>query len=311
MTHTHTSAPGSHHERAGHGPAPEGDSGLAELLDLDAALGAPGLATALDAASAALSPVLSPVPRIVVDLGAGTGTGTIALARRFAGALIHALDVSPGMLDHLRTSAQEAAVADRVESHLVDLDGDWPAVLPEGVDLAWAALSLHHVTEPAQVLAQVFDVLRPGGVLVVTEFAISASYDPADMGTDSADLGPRIVEALAARGYPVTADWTADLTAAGFAPVDRLETVFRASADTSAGARYLELQLTRSRDMLADDLGSHDLAAIQEVLAALADGTSRLSFTSGRAVWVAVRPNIDKQPGPATADNPDTNGAQR
>jgi SAM-dependent methyltransferase len=286
MTQTNTTAHHSHHNRPGHDPAPEHDAGLSEFLDLDGALGAPVLAAALNAASDALGTA----PRTVVDLGAGTGTGTLALATCFPDSRIHSLDASPTMLDHLRAAAIAGGVADRVEPHVVDLDGDWPAVLPGRVDLAWAALSLHHATSPAQVLRQVFGALRPGGVLIVTEMTGATTYDPADLGTSSVHLGERIVSALAAHGYPVTAEWTSALTAAGFLPVERLETSFTASANTTEGARYLGLHLTLSRAILADDLCSDDFAALNAAIAVLAAGTSDLRFTSGRAIWVAVRP---------------------
>lgn len=284
MTHTHENHPP--HNRPGHGPAPEGDSVLPELLDLDAALGAPVLAAARGAADTALH---AP-PRSIVDLGAGTGTGTFALAAHYPDARIHSLDASLQMLERLSATAAAAGVADRVETHLVDLDGDWPQVVPRGVDLAWAALSLHHVTDPDQVLRQVFDVLRPGGVLIVTEFTDVTTYEPDDLGTGRDGLGHRVVSALAARGYPVTAEWTTALTAAGFAPVERTAAALTASADTANGARYLELHLSRNRDFLSEDLNGEDLAALDTAIAALKAGTSNLQCASGRAFWAAVRP---------------------
>lgn len=282
MTPTHTHEHHGQHSRPGHGPAPERDTGLAELLDLDAALGAPVLAVALDAASTALGAA----PRSIVDLGAGTGTGTLALATRFPDARIHSLDASPGMLDRLRAAATAAQVADRVETHLVDLDGDWPAVLPSAADLAWAALSLHHVTDPAHVLRQAFGALRPGGVLVVTEMTGVTTYDPADLATGRDGL---LVGVLAAHGYPVTAEWTAALSAAGFAPVERREAAFTASARTTDGARYLALQLTFNRARLAQDLPAEDLAALDAAIAALEAETSKIALAFGRALWIAVR----------------------
>lgn len=286
MTQTITPVHHLNHDRPGHGPAPEPDVGLAEFFDLDALLGAPVLVVALNAASDALGTE----PRVVVDLGAGTGMKTLALATRFPRARIHGLDSSPTMLARLRAAAAAGEVADRVETHLVDLDGDWPAVLPGSVDLAWAALSLHHVTHPPQVLRQVFELLRPSGAFIVTEFTGATAYDPADLGVGSRDLGERLVRALAARGYPFTAEWTTALEAAGFLPVERLEISFTASANTSDGARYLELQMTHNRAILADDLCADDLVAIDAAIAELTAGTSELGFTSGRAVWVAVRP---------------------
>lgn len=256
------------------------------MLDLDAALGARVLTAALDAADAALNTA----PRTVVDLGAGMGTGSLALATRYPDARIHSLDASLQMLERLSATATTAGVADRVETHLVNLDGDWPDVVPRGVDLAWAALSLHHVTDPNRVLRQVSAALRPGGVLIVTEFTDVTTYEPDDLGTGRDGLGHRVVSALAAHGYPVTAEWTTALTAAGFAPVERTAAALTASADTADGARYLELHLTRSRDFLREDLNGEDLVAVDAAIAALKAGTSDLRCASGRAFWAAVRP---------------------
>ncbi len=299
-------SPAAHHHghehRHGHGPAPEHATDLAEILDLDATLGAEVLEVALDAAAAALG---TP-PRDVVDLGAGTGTGTLAIARRFPGARVHSIDASPAMLERLRAAAAAAQVDDRVEAHLADLDGDWPAVLPGTVDLAWAALSLHHVSDPAEVLRQVLGALRPGGVLVVTEMTGATVYEPADLGTGRDGLGERLVGALAAHGYPATGEWTAALEAAGFAPVERRETALTASARTPEGARYLALQLTRFRAMLDEGLTTDDSAAIDAVAAALATGTSELALSSGRTVWIAVRPQAHGSPavsGPGTDEH--------
>lgn len=295
MSHAHPHSHPSHHDRPGHGPASEDDTGLAELLDLDAVVGAPVLATALDAASEALGTE----PRTIVDLGAGTGTGSLALAIRYQNARIHSLDASPAMLDRLREAAAGAGVGDRVEPHRTDLDGDWPAGLPGSLDLAWAAKSLHHVTSPTRVLQQLMGVLRPGGVLVVIEMTGATAFTPDDLGTGRNNLADRFATALAARGYPVTGEWASELAAAGFSPVKRIDTALTASASTAVGARYLGLSLTRNRGMLGDGLAgfegeqqlrAEDLAALDTAIADLEAGTSRLEYSSGRAIWIAVRP---------------------
>ena len=304
MTHSHHDSHPAHHghhthghdDRPGHGPAPEGDTGMAELLDLDATLGASVLAGALDAAAAALGRA----PRSIVDLGAGTGTGTLALAARFPGAQVHSLDATATMLERLTDSADAAGLTDRVTTHLVDLDGDWPAELPGPVDLAWAALSLHHVSDPGQVLRQAYGALAPGGVLVVTEMAGAATWSPTDLGSGVNGLGDRFDAALATYGYPVTAEWTTALGEACFAPVERREASFEASATTADGARYMALHLTKNRDRIADDLSPEDLAGLDATIAALEAGTSGLRSTSGRVVWVAVRPADDRTTTPST-----------
>jgi ubiquinone/menaquinone biosynthesis C-methylase UbiE len=276
----------AHHRRPRQDATPGPDAGQAELLDLDAVVGASVLASALDGASRALGSS----PASIVDLGAGTGTGTLALANRFPAARIRSLDASRGMLDRLEAAVATAGVAGRVEAIEVDLDADWPNVVPEAVDLAWAALSLHHVADPVQTLGQVLDLLRPGGVLVVIEMTGVTTYAPGDLGTGLDGLGERLVRALEARGYPATGEWTDALTAAGFDPVQRQESTFTASGQTSEGARYLALQLGLIRDHLSGSLAPDDLDALSSAVAALDGGRSETSLTSGRAIWVAVRP---------------------
>ncbi|MET4783486.1 methyltransferase domain-containing protein [Glaciihabitans sp. UYNi722] len=109
MTHTHTTAHHSPNDLPGHGPAPEHDAGLAEFFDLDAALSAPVLVAALNAASDALGTE----PRVVVDLGAGTGMKTLALATRFPDAQIHGLDSSPTMLARLANHTRSGAACSK------------------------------------------------------------------------------------------------------------------------------------------------------------------------------------------------------
>lgn len=288
MTHAFPAPHHSHPDRPGFGPAPAHHAELEELLDLDALFGAPVLAQAMDEASHAMITE----PRTIVDLGAGTGTGTVALAHRFPGARIHSIDASVGMLDRLREAARDAGVAANVEAHLADLDDDWIADLPDGIDLAWAALSLHHVGDPARLLRQVFDALRPGGALVVIEMTGETTYEPADLDTERSRLGERVVNTLAERGYPVVADWTRALESAGFAPIARSEATLTASTDTPDGARYLGLQLGFNRTLLGDGLEPDDLAALDDAITRLRAGRATISVASGRVIWVAVRPVV-------------------
>ena len=58
----------------------------------------------------------------IVDLGAGTGTGALALARQLPGAEVVAVDVSEPMLEHLRHKARALGVADRIRTVQADLD---------------------------------------------------------------------------------------------------------------------------------------------------------------------------------------------
>lgn len=260
--------------------------GFADHLDLEAAISASMTEEALNAATAALDTE----PTLIVDLGAGTGASTLALALRFPGAHVDSLDISTDLLAKLDLTAASAGLTDRVDTHLVDLDDDWSRVVPPQVDLIWASLSLHHVQNADQVVRRAFAALRPGGALVVCEMTGALGYEPEDLNSGVAGLGGRVIAALAAAGYPATADWSRELADAGFTAVQRHDHTVTAAGDTADGAHYLQRQFQAWRDRLASGLTPADKAGLDSAITELEGGTSPIVHTSGRAIWVAVRP---------------------
>lgn len=261
-------------------------AGFADYLDLEARLSTPVRNAALEQAILALDAT----PSNIVDLGSGTGTDAVALAQRFPSARVHALDVSAELLDRVASAAVAAGVAGQVEGHLVDLEDDWPAEIPHKVDLSWASLSLHHVSDPEAVLQRAFASLRPGGVFVLTELSGEETLAPNDLSSGRTDLRDRITHASSKHGTHAHADWAKLLAEAGFVSVESREYEFVARADDVDGARYLELQLRAKREGLIHDLTAEDLSALETAIDLLKTGTSEVSFRAGRAVWVAVRP---------------------
>ncbi|MDQ0613423.1 thioredoxin reductase (NADPH) [Microbacterium sp. W4I4] len=259
--------------------------GFADHLALESRLSASLRSATLDRAQAALD---APPSRIV-DLGSGVGADAVALAERFPTARVHALDVSDELLARVRSAATTAQVADRVESHRVDLNDDWPATIPPDADLVWAALSLHHLDDPAKALRRAYSVLRPGGVLVLTELAGEPRFAPDDLGSGLTALHDRMRAARAAHGY-ARADWPDLLAAAGFAQPEQHELELIVDASTGDGAQYLEYRLRAHGE---GEVTGDDQAVLEDIIASLRAGTSPISHRSARAVWIAVRPRAE------------------
>lgn len=274
----------NHHSHDAHKPWRDLPEGFADYLALEARLSSPVTTATLDRAAH----LLDTPPSQIVDLGSGTGADAVALARRFPAARVHALDVSPQLLDRAKTTTAEAGIADRVEWHHADLNGDWTAKIPSGVDLVWSALTLHHVDDPEAVLQQVHAALRPGGVLALTELAGDAYLEPADLATGSANLWDRLTQTFAENQH-ASHDWSALLDAAGFTAAEHHEHEMIARANTTDGARYLATTLRTQRERLAERMTSADIADLDAVIDAVDAGTSSISSHSPRGIWIAAR----------------------
>lgn len=260
---------------------------MAELLDLDAEV----LHDYLSGVTAWIEELAADEPpNRILDLGAGTGTGTFALLDRFDGATAVALDASSQLLDHLTARAHDLGVADRVPTIEADLDDGWPVIDP--VDLVWASASLHHMAEPDRVLTEVIGALRPSGLLVVVELDSFPRFLPEDVGIGRPGLEARGHAALAERrevDLPhLGSDWGPRISRAGFTvQAERSFTIELTSPLPAATGRYAQASLRRMRDFLdADDLGALDTLLDSDGPDGLLQRED-LSVRAARTIWVA------------------------
>lgn len=136
-------------------------------------------------------------PRVVLDLGAGTGRGTRALHRLYPQALIIALDIAPGML-HLTQSTDIATLcADTLRIPLSSAS----------VDLVFSNLMLQWCDDLQGALNEVRRVLKPRGFFAFSTFGpdtlreLRAAWAAADAFThvnrfiDMHDVGDAVLRA--------------------------------------------------------------------------------------------------------------------
>ncbi|MET9494094.1 methyltransferase [Streptomyces sp. NPDC006552] len=282
--HTHTHA---------HDATPQDDE-LAQILDLDAELFAGHLA----ATTRKIADLSAGGVRHIVDIGAGSGTGTFALLDRFPGATVTAVDSSAAMLERLTRTAAARNLGARVVPLQADAGQGLPGV--GDADLVWASASLHHLDDPVEALKGVFAALRPGGLLAVAELDGMPRFLPDDAVPDRAGLEARCREALTALQHEhvphLGSDWRGALTTAGFsiayAHAEELRLDARTPLPAGAG-RYAYLALRRIREAVTDLVDAADLAALDTLLDGGAQDVRHrgdLVVRSTRELFLARRP---------------------
>lgn len=101
----------------------------------------------------------------VLDVGGGSGTRAVPLARR--GCAVTVVDSSVNALAILHRRAADAGVADLVAGVQADADRLDAVIGPGTVDLVLCHHLLEQVDDPAVVLRGVVGAVRPGGVVSV------------------------------------------------------------------------------------------------------------------------------------------------
>ncbi len=114
----------------------------------------------------------------VYDLGCSTGTMLVTLARTLGpGARLVGYDNATPMLERAARKVAESGCADRIELRFADLN-----VIPAVLDLSGASVvamcwTLQFVRPLSrdQLVRHLYDSLRPGGVLLVTEKVLTST----------------------------------------------------------------------------------------------------------------------------------------
>ncbi|TQN27797.1 methyltransferase family protein [Haloactinospora alba] len=287
MEHHH-SHHAQHHDQGEHHR--HDDAAIADMLDLDAEV----LGSHLDGITAwAGGHTAASTPRTVADVGAGTGTGTLALARRFPQAGMVAVDQSPVMLDRLRETASARGLGERLRLVRADLDEAWPDI--GTVDLAWAASSLHHAADPDRLLGDLYGALNPGGLLVVVEMDGLPRFLPDDPGTGRPGLEDRCARATAEANWNAHPNWGPHLERSGFRVAEERTFTYEVGPPAPPAAnRYARTVLGNMRHGLADRLDADDLAALDRLLdeddPASVGHRRDLTVRGSRTAWAAHRP---------------------
>jgi SAM-dependent methyltransferase len=206
----------------------------------------------------------------LLDLGAGTGTAALGLARQFPGAEVIAIDVAAESLRRLSVKALELGLDARVTGFEADLDAGWPDL--GSFDLTMASMSLHHMADPSRVLRDVLAATRPDGLIAVAEFAEPLRFLPEDLGIGEPGFEDRLIEAVTPAQLEemptLGSAWAPRLTEAGWTVLEERE--FRIDQNPPrhrSANRYARAWFTRLAHAKADSLAPEDRATLEILLA--------------------------------------------
>lgn len=99
----------------------------------------------------------------VLDVGCGTGTFLMSLAARLPSAQLVGIDLSRHMLDVARARVPAAVALGRARAERLPFDS-------ERFDLLVSLSAFHYFDELQGVTREFYRVLRPGGVLLLTDW---------------------------------------------------------------------------------------------------------------------------------------------
>ncbi|MFD4444792.1 class I SAM-dependent methyltransferase [Nocardia sp. NPDC058519] len=228
---------------------------------------------------------------VVVDIGPGAGSATLALAEAVGEhGRVLAVDIDPAMLEATMAAARNAGVAGRVRPILHDLESGPPPV-DEPVDAIWSSACVHHTRDWDAAVRALASLLRPGGSLCIAEGGLPSRSLPWDTGVGKPGLETRLDAAhnrwstqwFSGRTgvQRHTRDWGEILSGAGLEGVTRLSTLIDYPAPLDDQVRTVVLDELAARVRRAGPfLDGSDTEAWQTLL----DPTG--------AQWLGHRPDL-------------------
>jgi phosphoethanolamine N-methyltransferase len=186
--------------------------------------------------------------RDVLDLGCGLGGASILFVRDLGAARVHGVDLEEASLERAAAAVEAAGLADRITLQKI---APGPLPLPDRrFDLVFTKDVMCHVADKAAFVAEVFRVLRPGGVFATGDWV----KGPEGPGSEAfEDWWARLGATGLIFHFHPEETYRAGLDAAGFEAVEVREHSAWSERQTR---QQLEQALGPARESLLQTLGA-------------------------------------------------------
>jgi SAM-dependent methyltransferase len=104
---------------------------------------------------------------VIADIGAGSGYHSFRIAPKVPLGTVIAVDIQQEMLDFVANRAKELGVTN-VRPHLGTIDD--LKLPPASLDAAWMVDAYHEFSHPQEMLASLYQAMKPGGRVFLLEF---------------------------------------------------------------------------------------------------------------------------------------------
>ncbi|WP_332643579.1 class I SAM-dependent methyltransferase [Aeromicrobium sp.] len=205
--------------------------------------------------------------RRVLDIGSGPGVATLELARLLPEAEVVAIDASESMVDAVIERANLAGVGARVSARVAELPGGIGEL--DDIDLVWASMSLHHVSDERAAIHEITASLSEHGVLAIVEFGDQRRLLPP--GDDA--LGDRVEAAYERYFAEQSQHWHGNTPSGELSEMvrgaglevmdDHVSVITHEPPLDEAQRRYVTLSMWRAIKQLDGLLDPADLTALE------------------------------------------------
>lgn len=114
----------------------------------------------------------------ILDIGCGIGGPDIFLVKNYSVEIV-GVDIEKRLIARAKENLQKAGVMERLEFQVIK-PNEMPFA-PESFDVVYAKESLLHVDKKLEFFEKIWQVLKPGGVLCITDWMHSSPNYSADM----------------------------------------------------------------------------------------------------------------------------------
>jgi len=112
--------------------------------------------------------------RVYIDIGAGTGYISREVAIKVPGAVIHALDIEPLMVEEMEKDGEKMPFLPQL------MERDILPFTEASIDGIWSITVFHELGNPMPLLHEIRRVLQPGGRLLIVDW--KKSVDACEQG---------------------------------------------------------------------------------------------------------------------------------